>query len=236
MWQKLAFFVGGLAIGGAAGYFAAKYLIEDKALKETEKQVSEIKDYYEARLKSTEKAAELNELKRKYAENKIAERSDAPTDYTKHFTGGKPVDIQPNPVAKPEDYSEDDEWGDAKRPKGAPKKAKYDEKTEPYFEDPDGPIIYPTDTESEPQLISEQSFTDDMYEFEKMTLFWFMGDNVVTDEEFQPIEDMSLIGVEWQQHFGEEDDPDVVHVRNRKIGCDYEIIRDKRSYATTIPE
>ena len=108
MWQKLAFFVGGLAIGGAAGYFTAKYLIEDKALKETERQVSEIKDYYEARLKSTEKAAELNELKRKYAENKIAERGDAPMDYTKHFTGGKPVDIQPNPVAQPEDYSEDD--------------------------------------------------------------------------------------------------------------------------------
>lgn len=233
MWKKLAWFAAGLAIGGTAGYFAGKYLTEDKALAETEKQVSEIKQYYEARLTATEKAAELNVLKQQYAETQIlqaqTEAESNPVDYTKI----KPKQSEP-------DYDPDDEWGDAKRPKGAPKRQQKRRaplaENPPYYEEQDGAAIYPTEPNSEPVIISEQAYANEHFEFEKQTLFWFTGDNVVTDEEYNPLEDLSLIGGEWQDAFGGEEDPDVVHVRNPKISCDYEIIRDSRSYRTLDPE
>ena len=106
---------------------------------------------------------------------------------------------------------------------------------EPYYESQDGAAVYPSEPESEPFVISEQAYVADIVN-EKVTLFWFTGDNVVTDEEYNPLEDLSVIGEGWEDHFGEEEDPDVVHVRNPKINADYEIIRDKRSYATTLPE
>lgn len=222
MWKRVAIFVSGLALGGAAGYFAGKYLTEEKALAETERQVTEVKNFYEARLAATEKAAELSEMKKQYAE--------------RHMNGEQiPVKSgTADDISTPVVYEDDeDEWGDAKRPKGAPKRKERRKaplaENPPYYEEEGGAAIYPTEPDGRPLIISEQAFASERYEFEKKTLFWF-SDDVVTDDDYQVLEDRSLIGEEWVHFFGTEDDPDVVHVRNPKIGCDYEIIRDKRSY------
>ena len=235
MWEKLAYFAGGLIIGGAAGYFVTKELIEDKANDRAKKQAKELKEYYEAQLAATRKAAELNEMKQKHAETMLQIEQEkalknALIDYAAESQKAS---------AKKANADDEDEWGDARRPKGAPKKVvpmSLLAERPPEYEEEDGVKIYPTEPSSEPVIITEQAFADEHYEFEKQTLFWFTQDNVVTDEEYQPLEDLSLIGNEWETAFGTEDDPDVVHVRNQKIGCDYEIIRDKRAYATTLPE
>lgn len=235
MWQKLGYFAGGLIVGGVAGYFTAKKLFEDRAAeaanRKAQAQIDEVRAYCDAQVK----AAELNALKALTADQQVQTEqekvlSEAPVNYAQEAAEAA--------QAKYTGDGEDD-WGDAKRPKGAPKRRfKHDKDNvpPPYYEENGGAAIYPTEPEAEPHYISEESFTNDHFEYEKQTLFWFVGDNVVTDEEYQPLEDDSVLGKSWANHFGEEEDPDVVHVRNPKIAVDYEIIRDHRSYATTIPD
>lgn len=229
MLNKLAYFAGGLILGGVAGYLSGKYIAEERARAEVDAKMAELEDFYKKRDESRQKAHELNELKEQFAEQAIAASSAEEgdelkvIDYSKFSDGAKA------------DQSDDDEWGDAPRPKGAPKRGQRKTSNPPDYREEGGAAVYPSEPESEPHIISEQSFAAELVN-EKITLIWFTGDNVVTDEEYQPIEDLGVIGDGWQEHFGEEEDPDVIHVRNPKINVDYEIIRDNRSYATTLPE
>ena len=54
-----------------------------------------------------------------------------------------------------------------------------------------------------------------------------------TDEEVDDIDD--VVGVDSLKHIGEYE-PDVVHVRNDRLKCDYEISLDPRDYAEVVKE
>lgn len=238
MRQKLLYFVSGLMIGGVAGYFTAKTFLEEEMRVEKESEMEQtrkaIREEMQTYANAQIEAAELNAIKRKFAEEQLELEQ-------KKAEVSKPVDYTSvsRQSVESKTRKDEDDWGDAKRPKGAPKRKQklvVDDGRAPYYEEAGGVTVYPTEPETEPYYISEDSFISDHFEYEKLTLFWFTGDDVVTDEEYQPLEDLALIGWDWQNHFDEEDDPDIVHVRNPKIAVDYEIIRDRRSYATTRPD
>ena len=80
-----------------------------------------------------------------------------------------------------------------------------------------------------PYVISPDEFAED-YEFDTVDITYF-ADGVLCDENNVPLEDIeNTIGNDAVRHFGEYEN-DAVYVRNERLKCDYEILRDERKYA-----
>lgn len=81
-----------------------------------------------------------------------------------------------------------------------------------------------------PYLISPEEYADGDYEAASL---WYFADGVLTDEQYNVIEDIEeTVGEESLNHFGDyPDDPDTVYVRNDYLEVDYEICRDERFYS-----
>ena len=52
-------------------------------------------------------------------------------------------------------------------------------------------------------------------------------DTVITDPE-------ELLGDDYEDHFGENDDPDTCYFRNHKLKAEYEVIKDERTFKEVI--
>lgn len=80
-----------------------------------------------------------------------------------------------------------------------------------------------------PYIITPDEFAGD-YEFDTVDITYF-ADGVLCDENNVPLEDIeNTIGNGAVRHFGEYEN-DAVYVRNERLKCDYEILRDERKYA-----
>lgn len=95
------------------------------------------------------------------------------------------------------------------------------------------PVKEPVDNSSnpidKPYIISPDEFgeTDD---YEIISLTYYEGDNVLTDDCDEIVEDIdNVVGLESLKHFGEYEE-DVIHVRNDRLKADYEILLDGRTY------
>lgn len=81
---------------------------------------------------------------------------------------------------------------------------------------------------AEPYVISPEEFGE-LEEYEQISLTFF-ADGVLTDDDYEVIENPDeIVGEESLTHFGEYED-DSVFVRNDKMKCDYEILLDNRTY------
>ncbi len=80
-----------------------------------------------------------------------------------------------------------------------------------------------------PYIITPEEFAGN-FEYDTIEITYF-ADGVLADENNEPIEDIdNTVGSEAVRHFGEYE-PDSVYVRNERLKCDYEILRDERRYA-----
>lgn len=83
-------------------------------------------------------------------------------------------------------------------------------------------------TDEVPQVITPEEFAaDDEYQAETLTLY---SDGVLTDDFDNPIEDVPAMVGDALDHFGEYED-DSVFVRNDRYKCNYEILKDDRTFA-----
>ena len=69
-------------------------------------------------------------------------------------------------------------------------------------------------------------------EFNQVTLTYFEGDEVLSDERDQTVDDVDgLAGEDNLQRFGHgSGDPNVLYIRNEHISLDMEILRSKGKY------
>ena len=91
-------------------------------------------------------------------------------------------------------------------------------------------------TDSAPFLISVSEYFDDMREYQKLSVTYFAGDNIVCYEDdsvmLDPEESFGLINL---SRFGVQSDSEhIVYVRNPRISVDYEIVRDDGKYADMV--
>lgn len=86
-----------------------------------------------------------------------------------------------------------------------------------------------------PYLISVQEFMDEK-EFTKLNIVYYEEDDSLVDDGDRLIPDVEgTVGSAQLSRFGElSEDPNIVYVRNEKMEVDFEIIKDKRSYAKFI--
>lgn len=67
-------------------------------------------------------------------------------------------------------------------------------------------------------------------EYTKLSLTYY-SDGTLADDDDEIVDDIDeTVGSDFADHFGEYED-DSVFVRNDRLKCDYEILRDNRSYA-----
>ena len=90
----------------------------------------------------------------------------------------------------------------------------------------------PNDDIPEPEIIPAKSFIDDYPDNEKLTLNYYAEDNVLVDENEEPINHYEkIIGKDTLQNFGKMDAEDnLVYVRNFRFEVDYEIIKLDEKY------
>lgn len=81
---------------------------------------------------------------------------------------------------------------------------------------------------NKPYIISPEEFGEsDNYTQISLTYY---SDGVLADDEDEIIEDIDdTVGEDFADHFGDYED-DSVFVRNDRLRCDYEILKDNRSY------
>jgi hypothetical protein len=89
------------------------------------------------------------------------------------------------------------------------------------------------------EVISDDDFNDAEHaEYDKVFLDYY-ADNILADEMQNKIEASvfeKIIGKNFANHFGEKDDPEVLHIRNSKLTTDYEITKDPRLYSEVTEE
>lgn len=70
--------------------------------------------------------------------------------------------------------------------------------------------------------------------YDQVSLIYF-SDGVLVDEMDNVINDISeTLGSNFEDHFGENDDPDVIYIRNDNTRCEYEVTRDCRTYKEVV--
>lgn len=80
-----------------------------------------------------------------------------------------------------------------------------------------------------PYIISPADFSEN-FEYDTVDITYF-ADGVLCNENNEPLEDIeNTIGEDAVEHIGEFT-PDAAYVRNERLKCDYEILRDERNYA-----
>lgn len=85
-------------------------------------------------------------------------------------------------------------------------------------------------------VISKSQYEDENPRFDKITLTYFEGDDVLCDETETPIRDTEgLIGPDALGSFGKDSgDRNVVYVRNLDVETDFEVIKDPRSFEAVV--
>lgn len=82
-----------------------------------------------------------------------------------------------------------------------------------------------------PYVISPEEFGE-FDEYEKISLIYY-ADGILADEDNELVDDADdIVGEDSLNHFGEYEE-DTVFVRNDRLKCDYEIMRDERSFSDT---
>lgn len=88
--------------------------------------------------------------------------------------------------------------------------------------------------ESGPYVISPDEFGE-FDDYDQISLTYY-ADQVLADENDEMIQDAdNVIGAESLTHFGEYED-DSVYVRNDRLNCDYEILKDERTYSEILKQ
>lgn len=88
-------------------------------------------------------------------------------------------------------------------------------------------------TLDEPYVISREEFEGDEMGFNQDTLTYYEGDDVICDTQDVPLYDYSQKIGELKFGYG-SDDPNVVYIRNERLGMEWEIIKDSGHYAVEV--
>lgn len=80
---------------------------------------------------------------------------------------------------------------------------------------------------NEPHIITQDEFGE-IDDYDIITLMYY-ADEHLADEDDELVDDIeSVIGYDSLTHFGNDD---AIYVRNDRLKCDYEILRDERKFA-----
>ena len=250
-------FVGGVAVGGIATYFGMKAKFE----KHANDVIREYRDYSNDRIQELQ--SELDKIlasdnfdEKEY--NKKAASEAEFDDYTSYSDNNtSDGDIGPSRgISGPLKGISDDSAKAIKADMDALSRDVHDCDFDEHMaerEAPEEDISEYEDALAFDKLMHEQSMDEGYSDFprtisasemlnqnqwySKVTLTYYAGDDVLTDDQDEPIEDpMDIIGEHFKELFGmNEDEPDIIYVRNDDTESDYEVVRVDASYGDRYP-
>ena len=84
-----------------------------------------------------------------------------------------------------------------------------------------------------PYVISPEEFGE-LEDYDKIGLTYYADGALATDDTNELVDDVdNIVGIDSLDTFGDYED-DAVHVRNDRLKCDYEILKDVRNYTDTL--
>lgn len=190
-------------LGGALIGSTLTYLfIKDKYEKIAEDEIQSVKDEYSKTYEAKKKISELKEAKSELADKIFASYKQTANEYN-HPNEAVRYNIFKN-EREIEENAEDD--------------------TEEYSDHPTEGIA------EEPYTISPDLFDNDKKYFDKITLEYYEGNDMLVEEiTNEPVDIDYAIGRESLRMFGEFE-KDLVYVRNERISTDYEVYHYSGSF------
>ena len=87
-----------------------------------------------------------------------------------------------------------------------------------------------------PYILSLSAFMSNESGYTQVTLTYYAGDNVLTDERDEPIEDVNAtIGLENLYRFGDfSGDPRTIYISNERLQMDFEVLRHDGKYTVEV--
>ena len=207
--QKIAYSLGGVAVGVVIGFFVGYRLnrakIRAEAFKESEEEVEKIREMYRdsARVvRDRDVKPDLDQV--------IEERQ---------YSTANPVEEEERPTRPPVPVEPPQTV--IKLDTGKSKNARWDFAEE-----------LATRSEEQPYIIHQDEYQGNETGYTQEVLTWYAGDNVLTDEQEQPIANADdVVDLNHMSKFGHgTDDFNVVFIRNDRLRTEYEICRMPTSY------
>lgn len=207
MYKSILIFLGGAAIGSALTYL----IVKDKYEKIVDEEIQSVKEEYAKSYEAKKTVEALNETKTKILENVMSKASAVGVGpYEKHgVITEAPVNY--NVFSKPRPEIEETEEND-------------EEEIPNYAGHPTEGIA------GAPYTISPELFVNDRKYFDKITLEYYEGNDVLVEEmSDEPVDIDESIGRDSLRMFGEFE-RDLVYVRNERLETDYEVYHHSGSY------
>ena len=214
--KDLIIFTIGTAAGAAVGYFVGKRRTEQRAFEYAEKRIKDMEDYYQvsdpyAREEEKEEPSKDGTIDKSSIE-KLPPKEKIP--YHKYYNVNPETLHDPAFAEHPLDQGED----------GEEEPTPEDLATEDHRKNFD----------REPEFVSENNLGSVPNYYDSKTLFYYVYDEVFTDEDENEIPDpMLLLGEEFlNSHFMDDDTP-ITYIRNYSLDTLYEVQKVWASYDET---
>lgn len=78
-------------------------------------------------------------------------------------------------------------------------------------------------------VINADQFAHEKYGYDKVTLYWWELERILTEEDLDILDVPDLLGYDWENHIGEFE-KDIVYVRNENLETDYEVVVQHESF------
>lgn len=85
------------------------------------------------------------------------------------------------------------------------------------------------DPRSDIYVINADQFAHERYGFDKVTLYWWELERILSEEDMAILDVPDILGTNWEAHIGEEE-KDIVYVRNEPLETDYEVVVQHASF------
>lgn len=233
--QKVAYSLGGLAVGVAIGFFVGYKLnrakIRAEVFKQSEEEVEKIREMYRDSARVVRGNPDLDEVveERGYSVEITHPDRIAPEEETQ-VVNERP--LRP-PVPVPEGPGLIQKHYGAPEPKVPTIKLETSKSKNTGWEFEEELATRSTER---PYIIHQDEYQANESGYKQEVLTWYAGDEVLTDEQEQPITNADdLVDLNHMSRFGHgTDDFNVLFVRNDSISMEYEICRMPTSYEEEI--
>lgn len=214
-------------IGGfAIGYFWAKSVLTTKYEALADSEIAEMKEHYNAKHRALDSEREKLDKLRTLDVKKEKETLDTVVEDLKYRTDGE---------GRVPYHQMNDE--DSSAPEAVTNVTNIFNQPQPEVE---AEWDYAEETKTRnadiPYVIHKDEYTESVDGYEQHTLTYFEGDDVLSNERDQVIEDQDgTIGLGNLSKFGKgSGDPNIVYIRNESMKVDIEIVHSDGKFATEV--
>ena len=220
-------FVGGGAVGGGLAWFFTKHHYEKTIDERVEELVRPEKEFYQNQIEEKEGKITFNAIEDENDENETENdiRSEDVTwggedSYTEMMNRRKAELAERMAFKNNLDRVRYDTLYKSSESISEKQEEEVDEVRLQKNDDDPGDDIY---------VITSEQFTKERYGFDKVTLYWWELERILSEEDYDILDVPEILGSRWEQHIGEEEQ-DVVYVRNESLETDYEVIVQHESF------